>query len=62
MLKDKDAQTVSTITLSYTFYEQKNLTPAEIAATRDLVDTSREKDASLDKASTATYENDAPRQ
>jgi len=62
MLKDKDAQSVSTITLSYTFYEQKNLTPAEVAAARDLAAASREKDAALAKASTATYENDAPRQ
>jgi len=62
MLKDKDAEAISTITLSYTFYEQKSLTPAEVAAARDLAVASREKDASLAKASTATYENDAPRQ
>ncbi len=62
MLKDRDAQTVSTITLSYTFYEQKNLSPADVATARDLAAGSREKDAALAKASTAEYENDAPRQ
>jgi len=62
MLKDRDAQTVSTITLSYTFYEQKNLSPADVATARNLAAGSREKDAALAKASTAEYENDAPRQ
>ncbi len=62
MLKDKDAQAVTTITLSYTFYKQNNLSPAEVAAARDLSSGSKKKDAVLKSASTAEYENDAPRQ
>ncbi len=62
MLKDKDARAVTNITLSYTFYRQKDLTPAEIAAARDLSAGSREKDAALKVDDTAQYLNDAPRQ
>ena len=62
MLKDKDARAVTNITLSYTFYRQKDLSPAEVEAARDLSAGSREKDAALKTSDTARYLNDAPRQ
>lgn len=61
MLKDRDAMASSEITLSYTFFKQKNLTPQQIAAARNLKAGSEETEARLKASTTAGFENDAPR-
>jgi cytochrome c oxidase assembly protein subunit 11 len=61
MLKDMDAQLLKDITLSYTFYEQKNLTAEEINAARNLKTGSEATDAKLKKTGSFGFENDAPR-
>ena len=62
MLNDTDAKGAHDITLSYTFFRQKNLTAKEVAAARDLKAGSEEKDSKLKSAASAQFENDAPRQ
>lgn len=62
MLKDSDAKDAHDITLSYTFFRQKNLSAKEVAAARDLKAGSEEKDAKLKSTASAQFENDAPRQ
>lgn len=62
MLKDADAKDAHDITLSYTFFRQKDLSPDEVAAARDLKAGSEEKDAKLKNSASAQFENDAPRQ
>jgi cytochrome c oxidase assembly protein subunit 11 len=61
MLKDEVARNVHEITLSYTFFKQNNLTPAEIEATRDLSGGSLEQEQDIKSAKTADFANDAPR-
>lgn len=61
-LKQEDMEDVKTITLSYTFYRQKDLSPEEINAARDLKKGSEEKEQELKNNSKTTFENDAMRQ
>ncbi len=61
MLKDKSARDNDTITLSYTFFKQDNLTPEEVAAARDLAKGSQETEARLETSDTAVFDNDSPR-
>ncbi len=61
LLKDASTQEVRTITLSYTFYKQEDLSSEEVDAARDLKAGSREIDAKLDSADTVEFQNDAPR-
>lgn len=61
MLKDKDTKMFRNITLSYTFFKQKDLSPDEIEAARDLKAGSEATDAKLKGAEAVEFENDAPR-
>ena len=61
MLKDPNTDEVRDVTLSYTFYEQKNLSEKEIAEARDLKAESKALDSQLDDAPSVEFENDAPR-
>jgi len=61
MLKDKDARNFREVTLSYTFFRQKNLSPQEIEAARNLSKGSDETDERLTTSSTQEFDNDAPR-
>jgi cytochrome c oxidase assembly protein subunit 11 len=60
MLKDSDVHAVRQVTLSYTFFKQKDLDAGDIASARDLKGGSQELDKSLDSTK-ASYDNDAPR-
>ena len=62
MLNDKDAKDLTTVTLSYTFFKQTDLTPEEVAAARDLAGESETLDAKLAEDGKAAFANDAPRQ
>ena len=59
--KDRNAQDVTSITLSYTFYNQKDLNDEQIQAARDLKAGSEARDAALTPDNTAAFANDAPR-
>lgn len=59
--KDKDAQDVGEITLSYTFFDQKHLSAEDMKAARDLGKGSIEKDKQLGKDVKKAFDNDAPR-
>ena len=61
MLKDKNAKMFREVTLSYTFFRQKDLSSEEIDAARDLKAGSKATDARLDGARSVEFENDAPR-
>lgn len=61
MLKDKNAKMFREVTLSYTFFRQKDLSSEEIDAARDLKAGSEVTDARLDGGGSAEFENDAPR-
>lgn len=61
MLNDMDTKLLHDITLSYTFYEQKNLPTDEVAATRSLKAGSQSTDAKLKETESTNFENDAPR-
>lgn len=61
MLKDEDARIFREVTLSYTFFRQKNLSYQEIEAARDLSKGSDETDQRLTTSSTQEFDNDAPR-
>jgi cytochrome c oxidase assembly protein subunit 11 len=61
MLKDEIARNVHEITLSYTFFKQKNLTEDQIKAARDLGEGSRDVEENLKSAKTANFDNDSPR-
>lgn len=58
---DSDAKDIQEVTLSYTFYPQKDLSPEEVAKTRDLGTGSQEKESQLSHSAKAAFENDAPR-
>lgn len=62
MLKDKDTDGFRAVTLSYTFYNQEDLSSEEVDSARALKDGSRSLDASLEIGGPAGFNNDAPRQ
>ena len=62
MLKDPDAQMLTELTLSYTFYKQPDRSAEELKAVRDLKAGSQETDATLKRAQSAQFTNDAPKQ
>ncbi len=60
-LKDRGVDDVHQVTLSYTFFEQKGLTPAEVGAARDLAEGSEAEAAQIARDPVAAFENDARR-
>ncbi len=60
-LKDHGVDDVTQITLSYTFFEQKDLSPAEVGAARDLAAGSKREQAQIARDPVAAFENDARR-
>lgn len=60
-LKDHGVDDVSQITLSYTFFAQHDLSPAEVNAARDLAAGSKAEDTQLVQDPVAAFENDARR-
>lgn len=61
MLKNEDTRMFREVTLSYTFFRQKNLSTEEIEAARDLSKGSEDTDARLTGSTTVDFDNDAPR-
>ena len=61
MLKDTDANMLTEITLSYTFYKQPDPSPEALQSVRDLKKGSEEKDAGLQRTQSAKFDNDAPK-
>ena len=61
LLKDRNANEVRDITLSYTFFKQNDISTEEVAGTRDLKAGSQRTDAELKKAKSVAFDNDAPR-
>lgn len=61
MLKDENSKMFDNLTLSYTFFRQKDLSQDEIEAARDLKAGSDATDSKLQSADTVEFENDAPR-
>jgi cytochrome c oxidase assembly protein subunit 11 len=61
---DPDAQIMSDVTLSYTFYDQSRFKPL-LSAARDRADGSKNETAKIDKkapsSNSASFQNDAPR-
>ncbi len=60
-LEEANTRDVSTVTLSYTFYPQKDLSADQVAAARDLKAGSAAKDAELKENAPVPFDNDAPR-
>jgi cytochrome c oxidase assembly protein subunit 11 len=61
LAKDLDTRDIHNITLSYTFYRQKNPSDEVRTSARDLKAGSEALDAALQGSKTADFENDAPR-
>jgi len=61
MLNDRNANEVRSITLSYTFFKQDDLSEEEIAAARDLKLGSEEIESRLETSESIEFDNDAPR-
>jgi len=61
MLKDEDTSAFHNITLSYTFFRQKDLSPGQVKSARELKAGSEATDAKLKRAETVDFQNDAPR-
>lgn len=61
LTKDETASLYRDVTLSYTFYPQKDLKPEAVAATRDLARGSKVEQATLDAGKQVGFDNDAPR-
>jgi cytochrome c oxidase assembly protein subunit 11 len=61
MAKDPDARDIHDITLSYTFYQQDDLSPETLARTRNLKTGSETLDETLRQNKAAEFENDARR-
>jgi cytochrome c oxidase assembly protein subunit 11 len=60
LLQDKEALALRRATLSYTFYKQGD-DPDRVAAARDLVAGSEEKNAEIARGDAVEFDNDAPR-
>jgi cytochrome c oxidase assembly protein subunit 11 len=60
--KDPDASRYKELTLSYTFYREKDLTPAAAAQTRDLAKGSKDEAAVIGQNKETGFANDAPRE
>ena len=60
MLKDADARGIRQVTLSYTFFKQDKLSPADVAVVRDLKSGSAALDSSLTTGK-PVFDNDAPK-
>jgi cytochrome c oxidase assembly protein subunit 11 len=60
-LKDRGVDDVRQVTLSYTFFEQQGLSPAEIGTARDLSAGSKAEQAKIAADPVAAFENDARR-
>ncbi len=61
MLKDPDAQMLTQLTLSYTFYKQADRSAEELKSVRDLKAGSEKTDATLKQTQEAHFANDAPK-
>lgn len=61
MLNDTNTKMIRDITLSYTFFEQKDLTQERLEAARDLKSGSEATEAGLNAANAIEFDNDAPR-
>ncbi len=61
MLKDPDAEMLTELTLSYTFYRQADRSAEELKSVRDLKSGSEETDATLKRTESAHFANDAPK-
>jgi cytochrome c oxidase assembly protein subunit 11 len=61
MLKDPEAEGLRNITLSYTFFPEKEASAEDVEAARDLKTGSEGQDARLSSASPTEFENDARR-
>ena len=58
---DPDASLFSELTLSYTFYPKKNLTPEALRQARDLAVGSQVESTAIRENGKQTFDNDAPR-
>jgi cytochrome c oxidase assembly protein subunit 11 len=61
MLNDEDAEMLTELTLSYTFYKQPDRTAEELGKVRDLKRGSEATDAELERTQAAKFANDAPK-
>jgi len=61
MLKDPDAEMLTELTLSYTFYKQADPTAEALKNVRDLKTGSEKTDATLKQTNEAHFANDAPK-
>ena len=61
LLKDPNTRDVGEITLSYTFFKQKDLSADQVAAARDLGTGSKKTDRNLKQTGSVDFDNDAPR-
>lgn len=61
LVKDETASLYHDVTLSYTFYPQKDLTPEAMSKTRDLAKGSKVEQAQLKSGKAGGFDNDAPR-
>ena len=59
--QDADAQMLTELTLSYTFYKQPDPTADELQSVRNLKSGSEATDADLNKTNAANFANDAPK-
>lgn len=62
VLEDEDTMNIRTVTLSYTFFEQKGLTDEEIAEARDLAAGSRRQEETLAGEGVQTFAPEIRRQ
>jgi len=61
MLKDPDAEMLTELTLSYTFYKQADRSAEELKSVRNLKSGSEQTDTDLKQTQSAHFANDAPK-